>query len=75
MKNYFMFDFFDSLNIGDVFKFSPFIDNDIPSRFYTVYSKDESTTKINATYGKNLYKQEYVNSLPREIMIFPNRRK
>ena len=72
-KNFFKFSYFDELKTGDVFKFSPIIDNDIPSKFYTVYAKDESTTKINSTYGKTILRLEYMNDLNKEVMIFPNR--
>ena len=74
-KNFFKFSFFDDLKLNDVFKFSPNIDKDIPSKFYTVYYKDETTTKFNATYGKELNRMEFANDTPREIMIFPNRKK
>lgn len=74
-KDYFNFRFFDELQVGDVFKFSPLIDNDIASKFYTVYHKDENTTKFNDTYGKELNRMELVNNSRREIMIFPNRKR
>lgn len=74
-KDFFNFGFFDELQVGDVFKFSPIIDNDIPSKFYTVYHKDENTTKFNATYCKELNRMEFANDTPREIMIFPNRKR
>jgi hypothetical protein len=72
-KNYFKFSFFEELKEGDVFKFSPVMDNDIPSKFYTVYKKTDTITKINATYGKVLNRMEFNNNLPREVMIFVNR--
>lgn len=74
MKNYFEFKSFDELQTGDVFKFSPILDNDIPSKFYTVYHKNETHTKINSTYGKLLNRFEYENNINREVMIFPNRK-
>lgn len=74
-KDYFQFKWFDELQIGDVFKFSPIIDSDIPSKFYTVYQKDKGTTKFNSTYHKDLNRMEFANDTPREVMIFPNRKK
>lgn len=74
-KNYFNFSFFDELQVGDVFKFCPIIDNDIPNKFYTVYQKDETITKFNATYGRELNKMEFANNTSREVMIFPNRKR
>ena len=74
-KNFFKFSFFDDLKLNDVFKFSPNIDKDIPSKFFTVYQKNEKTTKFNAKYGKDLSNMELPNDAPREIMIFPNRKK
>jgi len=74
-KNYFNFRFFDELQVGDVFKFSPILDDDIPSKFYTVYQKNEIITRFNSTYGKNLSRMEFPNDTPREIMIFPNRKR
>ncbi len=73
-KNFFNFKFFDELQVGDVFKFSPVIDSDIPRRFYTVYEKNEYTTKFNTTYGKCLYQNEFDNNIHKEVMIFPNRK-
>ncbi len=73
-KDYFQFKWFDELQVGDVFKFSPIIDNDIPTKFYTVYQKDENKTRFNATYGKELNRMEFANDLDREIMIFPYRK-
>lgn len=72
-KNFFTFKLFEELVVGDVFKFSPTLDNDIPKKFYTVYFKDNVTTKINATYGKDLNKMEIPNSVTREVMVFPGR--
>lgn len=75
MNNFFIFKFFNELQIGDVFKFSPIIDNDIPNKFYTVYQKNETTTKFNATYGKELNQKELLNDTKREVMIYTNRKK
>lgn len=73
IKN-FQFKWFDELQVGDVFKFCPIIDSDIPTRkFYTVYYKDELITKINSTYGKELHTIELANNTHREIMVYPNR--
>ena len=74
-KDYFQFKWFDELQVGDVFKFSLIIDNDIPTKFYTVYQKDENKTRFNATYGKELNRMEFANDLHREVMIFPYRKK
>lgn len=76
-KDFFQFRWFEELSIGDVFKFCPtIIDSDIPSKlFFTVYSKDEVNTKFNATYGRELHKMELANNTPREIMVFPNRKR
>lgn len=73
MKNAFVFSSFDKLQVGDVFKFSPIIDEDIPSRFYTVYKKNEVLTFFNSTYGKKIYSNELKNSLNSEVMIFEER--
>jgi len=75
-KDFFKFRFFDELNVGDVFKFSPIIDNDdLPSVFYTVFYKDNLTTKINSTYGKKLMRFDFQNQelKNREVMVFPER--
>ena len=32
-------------------------------------------TKFNATYGKELHTMEFANNTPREIMVFPNRKR
>lgn len=74
-KHSFTFDFFENLSIGDVFKFSPIIDNDYPSKFYTVFYKDELITKINSTYGKRILRFEFSNTMQREVMIFPKRKR
>lgn len=75
-NDFFKFRFFNELNVGDVFKFSPIIDNDdLPSRFYTVYYKDELITKINSSYGKKIISRAFQNqeSENREVMVFPER--
>lgn len=72
-KNQFTFNSFYELKQGDVFKFEKIFDSDMHSVFFTVYYKDENTTKINSTYGKKIVRFEYPNSLPRGIMIFKNR--
>ena len=72
-KHFFKFAWFDELIIGDVFKFSPMNKDDEPSRFYTVYFKDESITKINSSYGNQLIRREFKNELSREVLLFPNR--
>lgn len=74
-KDFFQFKYFDELQVGDVFKFCTVIDSDVPSRFFTVFAKDGTSTKINSTYGKELHKMEFPNDAPREIMVFPNRKK
>jgi hypothetical protein len=74
-KDYFKFASFEDLQVGDVFKFSPIIDNDIPSKYYTAFVKDELNTTFNSTYGKELNTSKFPNNTPREIMIFPNRKK
>jgi hypothetical protein len=74
-NSYFQFKWFDELQKGDVFKFSPILDNDIPSKYYTVSEKDNITTKIGATYGHALDRREYRNDLHREVMIFPNKKR
>jgi hypothetical protein len=74
-KNFFTFKWFDDLKVGDTFKFCPTIDSDIPSKFFTVYYKDEFITKFNSTYGKELNKMEFLNDTHKEIMLFPNRKK
>lgn len=73
--NSFSFDFFENLSIGDVFKFCPIIDNDYPSKFYTVFYKDELITKVNSTYGKRILRFEFSNEMEREVMIFPLRKR
>lgn len=73
-KDFFFFGHFNELKVGDVFKFPQNLYNDIPSKFYTVYQKDENTTKINATYGKLLNRLELENDTPIEVMIFQNRK-
>jgi hypothetical protein len=74
-KDFFQFRWFDDLKTGDVFKFCPIIDSDIPSKFFTVFAKDELNTKFNSTYGKELNTTEFANDTPREVMIFPNRKR
>ena len=74
-KDYFIFGLFSDLQVGDVFKFSPIIDSDIPNRFFTAYQKDADITKINTTYGKELNRMEFPNDTQKEVMIYPNRRK
>jgi hypothetical protein len=74
-KDFFQFKWFDELQVGDVFKFCPIIDSDIPSIFFTAFAKDEVNTKINATYGKELHRMDFANNTSREIMIFPNRKR
>ena len=74
-KNMFKFAYFEDLKQGDVFKFSPIIDSEIPSIFFTAYYKDENTTKFDSTYGKIIYRNEFKNDIDKEIMIFINRRK
>ena len=73
--NYFIFSYFHELKVGDVFKFSPVIDGSSTSKFYSVYQKDDSVTKINATYGKSLDRMEFANDTLMEVMIFPNRQR
>jgi len=71
MKNkmYFKFNWFDDLQIGDVFKFSP------ESAFYTVIMKDESNTTFQKTFGK-LYTQVFPNDISnKEVMIYPDRKR
>ena len=75
IKNTFKFKWFDELQVGDVFKFCPILDDDIPSKFFTVFAKDDVNTKFNATYGKDLHTMEFANGINREIMIFPNRKR
>ena len=77
------FMFFNELQIGDVFKFSP-VDAglytnvaalfDMPNIFFTVYQKDENNTKINSTYGK-LHKMELANDTEIKVMVFPNKKR
>ena len=74
-KDFFQFKWFDELQVGDVFKFCPIIEPDLPSKFYTAFKKDEVKTTINSTYGKELHTIELANDTPRVIMIFPNRKK
>ena len=40
-KDFFNFKWFDELQVGDVFKFCPITDSDIPSKFFTAFAKDE----------------------------------
>ena len=73
-KNYFVFGYFDQLQVGDVFKFSQILDDDMPNSFFTVYYKDDEFTKINSTYGKLDRKVIPSNSI-REVMIFESRKR
>lgn len=75
MKNFYIFKYFEDLNVGDVFKFSFVIDDNMHNKFYTVYEKNEINTKFNSTYGKELNRMELSNNYIREIMIFPYRKK
>ena len=61
-KDFFQFRWFEELQVGDVFKFCPVIDSDIPSKFFTAFAKDGVNTKFNATYGKELHTMEFVIS-------------
>lgn len=74
-KNYFIFRYFDDLKVGDVFKFSPLLDDDIPSCFFTVYNIAGETVSINSTYGKKIVRFDYPTNLNREVMIFPDRKR
>ena len=74
-KDFFQFKSFDELQVGDVFKFCPLIDSDVPSKFFTAFAKNEISTKFNSTYGKELHTMEFSNNTPREVMIFPNRKR
>lgn len=74
-KNHFQFNYFDELSKGDVFKFSPVLDSDIPSKFFTVIEKNEVNTKFAETYGKEYNVRQFANETPKEIMIFPNRKR
>lgn len=74
-KDFFQFKWFDELQVGDVFKFCPIIDSDIPKKFFTAFAKDGVNTKFNATYGKELHTMEVLNNTPKEIMLFPNRKR
>ena len=74
-SNYFEFGFLEDLQIGDVFKFSPTIDSEIPSKFYSVYAKESGTIKINSTYGKSIDRKEFPITHYKEVMIFPERKR
>lgn len=74
-KNHFTFTYFSELKVGDTFKFSKVIEDDIPFLFYTVYYKDKKITKINSTYGKTLLKFEFSDLFQREVMLYHNRKK
>jgi|VirMetMinimDraft_7_1064189.scaffolds.fasta_scaffold505067_2 hypothetical protein len=74
-KNYFTFKFFNELEKGDVFKFEKILDNDIHSIFFTVYFKDDITTKINSTYGKKILRFEYPNNKQSNVIVFPYRKR
>lgn len=73
-KDYFIFSFFEKLEVGDTFKFSKSIEDNIQNKFYTVYKKNRTTTKFNATYGKTLNRMELPNETQKEVMIYPNRK-
>jgi hypothetical protein len=74
-KDFFQFKWFNELQVGDVFKFCPVIDSEIPNKFFTAFFKDDKNTKFNATYGKELNTTEFSNETKKEIMIFPNRKR
>lgn len=72
-KNSFEFKWFNDLKTGNKFKFSPIIDSDVPSKFFTVIKKNDTHTKFAETYGKMGNVREFANDTPREVMIFTNR--
>jgi hypothetical protein len=74
-RNYFQFKLFEELRVGEVFKFSPIIDLDLPDVFYTVFAKNELNTLFNSTYGKQLNTMIFSNNSPREVMVYPYRKK
>lgn len=76
-KYYFTFNYFNELQKGDVFKFRPITKEHDISKFYTVCKKEEKTTIINATYGKELERQELDNSIyeNRKVIIYPYRKR
>ena len=74
-KLFYEFAYFDELQIGDVFKFSPILDSEIPSTFFTVYAKDEKSTKASSTYGKKINWIELSNNIGREVLIYPGKKR
>jgi hypothetical protein len=69
-KHFFKFAWFEELQIGEVFKFSP------DSVFYSVIKKNEVTTTFQTLYGK-LINQTFRNDVcyNKEVLIFPDRQR